>query len=461
MSNKRKHKSLTLKDKMAVLNMLDNGEPMADIAQRFGIGRTTIYDIKLRRSVIMAHVNISDKRKTLKTGKYPECDTAVYNWFLEERAKNTPISGDIMRQKCKEIYLNLTGEEFKASSGWLVKFNKRFGIKFNASGLAGDKPSYKSHDENVVTNFLKSFKEKVEELGLVPDQLYCTDASGLMWRVMTKEKEESLQRNLNRITFMPCSNSTGTHKLDLLVITKEPIESFKNTLPICYKNQTNGWVTREVFTDWFHEEFVPAVRKFMNTNNLSEKALLVLDEAPGYPEEYFLNSNDGMVQVMFLPAEYSHMIQPMDQTLMEIIKIHYKKKLILDVVSKGGDVKMNLKNLNLIDALSSLADTWNSLPTNIIGSSWKKLYPNIDLSADYEEPTSIDHLLVAFQESGIHEKVQHWLEGKIEVIIEESVGTLIKSEDPLAIQESPDEEGRGFIATVPNVSSFEYEVDLK
>lgn len=86
-----------------------------------------------------------------------------------------------------------------------------------------------------------------------------------------------------RITFMPCANASGKHKFELMVIGKykNPRIKFKYVcLPVFYTNQSKAWVTTTVFTQWFQEEFIPVVRKFMRKFNLPGKALPILDNAP-------------------------------------------------------------------------------------------------------------------------------------------------------------------------------------
>jgi hypothetical protein len=67
-----------------------------------------------------------------------------------------------------------------------------------------------------------------------------------------------------RITLMPCSNTSGTHKLEMLVIGKVAKPStFRNqSLPAIMKSQSHGWVRWKVFTERFHKSFEPSVKHF-------------------------------------------------------------------------------------------------------------------------------------------------------------------------------------------------------
>ena len=54
------------------------------------------------------------------------------------------------------------------------------------------------------------------------------------------------------LTVLACCNTTGTHKLELLVIGKfKSPRCFKNikTLPVKYQSQNRAWMTSELFID--------------------------------------------------------------------------------------------------------------------------------------------------------------------------------------------------------------------
>jgi hypothetical protein len=44
-------------------------------------------------------------RLTLKCDEYPEVEDALYTWFLQERNRHTPISGEIIERR-QNIFIN-------------------------------------------------------------------------------------------------------------------------------------------------------------------------------------------------------------------------------------------------------------------------------------------------------------------------------------------------------------------
>lgn len=56
MSGKRKQKTLTLNEKCLVLESLDKGNSIRNVSQQFNIGKSTVFDIKKKKSEIQSFV---------------------------------------------------------------------------------------------------------------------------------------------------------------------------------------------------------------------------------------------------------------------------------------------------------------------------------------------------------------------------------------------------------------------
>jgi hypothetical protein len=57
----------------------------------------------------------------------------------------------------------------------------------------------------------------------------------------------------------------------------------KGTLPVIWKSNSKASATATIFEDWFWHHFAPGVKKYCADNNLPCKALLILENATGYP----------------------------------------------------------------------------------------------------------------------------------------------------------------------------------
>lgn len=372
-SKKRKHVTLTIEQKCEILDKIKEGISSTILAQQYNVGKATITDIKHKEEKIRSFVINTEKgpgaRKTLKTPENPLLEDALFTWFIEQRRKNVPLSGDILMQKAKFFHERLGRGEFVASRGWLDNFKKRHGIR--QLKVSGEKLS---NNEAAVKPFQDKFMDVIREQDLSADQIYNADESGLYWRSIPNKTLASASEirapgskvSKERITFMPCANVTGTHKLSLLVVGKaQRPRAFATVrkLPVHYTGQSSAWVTRPIFMEWLKEHFIPEVNKFLSKKNLPLKALLLLDNAPAHPLEDDLQSIDENFTILYMPPNCTALIQPMDQNVIQNIKVNYKKKLLLQVfgqqeVNPEYTVTEVLKQNTMKDAVFSLAQSW-------------------------------------------------------------------------------------------------------
>lgn len=107
---------------------------------------------------------------------------------------------------------------------------------------------------------------------------------------------------------------------------------------------------------------------FFNAKSTT-KALLLLGNSPGHPEEQLLNlkTKDGMIQIMYLPKNTLSLIQSVDQNVIKMMKARYKKQLLMYIVSQP-DINISdiLKNFNVKNAALSVAYAWRQVKKSTI-----------------------------------------------------------------------------------------------
>lgn len=316
----------------------------------------------------------------MKRSENPQVEAALYTWFLQQRSKHVPISSEILKEKAKYFCEQITGkDDFRASAGWLDKFKQRHGIRFLK--VCGERIS---NDESAVAPFKRKFMKIIEEMDLSEHQIYNADESALFWRVLptgtwVHQNEKSApgrKLSKDRLTFMPCCNSTGTHKLPLFVLGKsERPRVFKNvTLPVIYNGSKKGWMTKITFLNWFRNHFIPEVKRFSQQTNRTSKALLLIDNAPSHliTEDF----DDPNFKILLMPPNCTAILQPMDQNLIQNIKVSYKKELLKYTVAfDDGNITQHLKDFNLKDAVCYLNKAWEGITQKNIVKSWQRLLP--------------------------------------------------------------------------------------
>ncbi|KAL1768155.1 tigger transposable element-derived protein 2 [Sigmodon hispidus] len=388
MLGKRKRVVLTIKDKLDIIKKLEEGNSFKRLSVVYGIGESTVRDIKKNKDRIINYANSSDptcgvsKRKSMKSSTYEELDRVMIEWFNQQKTDGIPVSGTVCAKQAKFFFdaLGMEGD-FNASSGWLTRFKQRHGIP-----KAAGKGTKLKGDETAASEFCGSFQEFMERENLLPEQIYGADQTGLFWKCLpsrTFDPDQSTSEcrsSRERIIIMCCANATGLHKLNLCVVgkAKRP-RSFKgadlSNLPVTYFSQKSAWIEQSVFKQWFEKYFVPQVQKHLKSKGLREKAVLLLDFPSAHPTEDLLSSDDGRITVKYLPPNVASLIQPMSQGVLTTVKRYYRAGLIQRYMDEGKDPKLFWKNLTVLDAIYEASRAWNMIRTNTITKAWKKLFP--------------------------------------------------------------------------------------
>jgi hypothetical protein len=404
MSSKRKRVVLSVSDKLTIIKRLKSGSSGASLAQEYGVGKATISEIKKKSDSILKFACVLDSadgslnRKTMKTAKNQDLDTAVYTWFMQVRGQGQPISGPLICEKALEMNNKLGGDaDFKASTGWLKRFKSRHGIR--EIDIQGEKLSA---DVAAAESFKISFKNLIEKEAFNPDNVYNADETGLYWKKMptkslVSKNEQSapgFKASKSRITAMVCANITGSHKLPLLVIgkSKNP-RCFKGikTLPVTYKNQTNSWMSSDIFVEWYEKIFIPQVKKHQRETGNQGNVLLLIDNATCHPSTLSLEREKGKFKVLFLPPNVTSILQPMDQGVIESFKRFYRKALLRMVLigqEEDKPIFQLYKDINLKDAVYMAAEAWTIVKETTLRRAWGKLYKADEVNEQLDENPS-------------------------------------------------------------------------
>ena len=166
------------------------------------------------------------KRCIVRDAKYDLVDDACWKWFSQQRSKGAPVSGPLMQEKAlsffQKLYPDADPESFKASTGWLKRFNNRHGIR-NAQ-LRGE---ILSSDSSAVGPFREELEKIIADEGYCRDQLFNADETGLWWRMTPSSslnsgatRASNIKKAKDRVTLLGCSNASGTHRLPLAFINK-------------------------------------------------------------------------------------------------------------------------------------------------------------------------------------------------------------------------------------------------
>ncbi|KAH8367147.1 hypothetical protein KR084_003994 [Drosophila pseudotakahashii] len=131
---------LSLEEKMEVIRTQEQNKlTVRDLAKRFNIGKTQAAEIlkhkeAIKRGLSTGHLKMNQMRRNPLSQQGSHIDELCFEWFSRARSENIPISGEMVRDKAKQIAEEAGYPSFSASSGWLQKWRKRNNVAYNASG---------------------------------------------------------------------------------------------------------------------------------------------------------------------------------------------------------------------------------------------------------------------------------------------------------------------------------------
>jgi hypothetical protein len=93
------------------------------------------------------------------------------------------------------------------------------------------------------------------------------------------------------------------------------------------------------------------------------------------------------IEVVFLPANTTSILQPMDQSVIAVFKSYFLRRTFakaiaaLDSVTSDGpwqnELKAFWKGFSILDTIKNISDSWEEVKMSTLTGVWKKLIPTI------------------------------------------------------------------------------------
>lgn len=208
MKKTRHRTNLTLRDKIAILNDLDNKLTHKDIEAKYNICGATIYGVIRNKNQLLAKFQDPTTEKKygnllLNLSQSPlntkfDINLLVLEFYKECINRNIPVSGSLLQQQARYFAKCAGIEDFKGSNGWLDRFQTRYNIYFKPQNF----PMLSSEAELIKNKTVPfknkgSFKEDIEEVGYyvmkntgLPYKKICNEVGEEQW-FLSEEKLQS------------------------------------------------------------------------------------------------------------------------------------------------------------------------------------------------------------------------------------------------------------------------------
>ncbi len=133
---------------------------------------------------------------------------------------------------------------------------------------------------------------------------------------------------------------------------------------------------------------------------MSNKVLLIIDNAPGHPTSIKLENSD--IEILFLPPNTTSLIQPLDQGLISTFKAYYTRRTFRRILEASEQpnflgVMDCWKTYSIKECIANIDASIKELKPSTINGCWRNIWPEAveksssipDLTNDLLEIVSI------------------------------------------------------------------------
>jgi hypothetical protein len=294
----------------------------------------------------------------------PALEAALHEWVVRMENQHIPINGDLIKATASRLFQKMPEyygtEEPKWSEGWLGGFKGRFHIrKYKQAGDSG------SVDRGKAEGRLRELQDIVASYA--SHDIYNADETGLYWLAtpeytLATKKQSGKKQKRNRVTIFPTVNADGSHKLSLWVIGQYATpRSFgkgkKNIqgLPLVWRNNPKAWMTSTIFKEYL---------EWFDGQMGGRKVLLLVDGFSAHESALKQNPSLNNTRVEFLAANTTSLYQPLDQGIINNLKLHYRRIWLDHMVRLLDDNRDPFQETPLLLALHWITDVWATRVTS-------------------------------------------------------------------------------------------------
>lgn len=311
------------------------------------------------------------------------------------------MTGNILIEKARHIwhqipeYQNQPVPEF--SIGWLAGFKKRHKIQKHIShGEALSVPESATEDMKGLRTICGEFLE---------DDIYNMDETGLFWRQsptsgLATENRPGVKKDKSRITLVACVNCTGSDRVPLWIIGQAKVPHSLRGVNIpalggAWHSNKKAWMTSAIMKDW--------LLSFYAHIGESRTVVLLLDNFRAHTHGVELAPPPSNIRIYFLPANSTSLYQPLDQGIINNLKIYYRKKWLQFMIECYELNQDPISSMSLYHTVHWILHAWKyDISNTTIYNCFRKstvIQPQI-LNLPSQPPPDLSTLYVEAQQAG-------------------------------------------------------------
>jgi hypothetical protein len=302
-------------------------------------------------------------------------EESLAEWILEEEARGYPPT-HVRAQEMASCVLRSNGDSRPLGKRWIRSFIQRNPRIASVVGKKIEPSRIESTTPEQLQGFFDRYDRVRRQYDIMLDDTWNMDEVGTALgicsntRVLSGKKKartyvKKAKDKREWVSVLECINTTGRKLRPLTVFKGKSVQMqwLPATVPDwVYATSENGWTSNEIGLYWLREVFLPETRP-----EEGRYRMLILDGHESHIAVDFLwECKQNRVQLVFLPAHSTHVLQPLDLSCFSPVKTKYRQQIAeLACLDDSAPVKKN----RFIECYCYARE--EALTERVIRSGWK------------------------------------------------------------------------------------------
>lgn len=290
--------------------------------------------------------------------KWPRLEQILIKWQQAIESRGGLTTGDLLVEKAHQIwqqlpeYANQDPPEF--SDGWLQRFKQRHSIKQRIQhGESCSVPKSAESEMSAIRTLCGGFQEA---------DIYNMDETGLFWRRavsrgLSSTQQGGIKKDKARITMILCTNYTGSDQLPIWFIgrAQQPhaLRGINLTaIGAVWRANKKAWMNQSIMKEW--------LESFYRRIGTERRVLLLMDNFKAHSCGLTLTPPPANIMVQWLPANATSKYQPLDQGIIENLKVYYRRQWLQFMIQQFEQDLNPISTMNVYLSIIWATTAWNN-----------------------------------------------------------------------------------------------------
>jgi len=319
------------------IDAIQNGQvgSVKAAAAAFGIPRSTL------RDRLKGATNRSTAQQTIQR-LTAEQERRLIDWIKELEAQGNPPSHTVIREMVSKIETtsNPTSNPAPIGNHWVDRFIHRYPEISSCIGVPLESFRALNSTYDTIQAHFQRVQTLIRKFNILTEDIWNMDETGLAMGLCANGYVVSGQgkrrvyvktpQNREWVSILEAISASGRSIRPLVVFKGANLQSSwfpADRVPDWhYTTSENGWTSNNIALQWLRDVFIPESRR--DSSSPSRTRLLVMDGHGSHISVDFMwECKQNNIQLCFLPAHTSHILQPLDLGCFGPEKRHYRTEI--------------------------------------------------------------------------------------------------------------------------------------